>query len=514
MYITEISSAIFEGWSFRVCSITGYYKPEPIGFFNQFFESSDSKRQRLEQIAEVFTSHLNNLPRGIPQGLKDRDVRAAKLFLERVPQPLQQEAGIQKLQQAFLACKLGVTPENLSHTPGFAEWCMKSHLYNYLKKYHHKLQIGSDGEIQIKVKEHHGDYSSWSSIDSSLKEIPSPELFKWPWLYGEEGLQREDFFSWSKMRPYKKSDPGKWGKRNVVQICTTAARSGKVRTIGDHTYEKYLTENGEKYSCGYYRQDKKFCQDTIWTHPLRVKQMDQQSPDVSIFWDDPEWYTHEEGSPRIEHKISIAVTAEQLKTLMAWREREKEGQRKAIQILPKNCDYLIMNGLRKIGIQLPTDAYIWSLYLPKPIRKASHLVYDNLPETAQKVVYYGLVFLTLPAVFLLNCIQFFLGASQTDPKLKDLPFDEKNERVLPTLQTFWDLFDHRKLIIYSPVRLLEVIEEVNEWRAKESYRLQGELEKLRLSNASAEAIIHLKKKISDIRYSLPPSEKYHCALTC
>lgn len=74
--------------------------------------------------------------------------------------------------------------------------------------------------------------------------------------YSKNGLVSNNVYDWSMLEPFyvESSTPPPWGDRYLFEICSWIVN--RPRLIGDHTFIRLKTPQGEWYSVGQYRPQK------------------------------------------------------------------------------------------------------------------------------------------------------------------------------------------------------------------------------------------------------------------
>lgn len=377
---------------------------------------------------------------------------------------------IAECRKQLLALKLGIDAEAFAFNPGFQKFAAKNYLERYLMEYQHTLSVDpATKKISLMAN---GAMTLW---DPKMDQPPAPKKSDWPkqpWVYGMQGVQSEDMFDWSVLKPYKMGNPADWGKRYVFEFC--ACCTGSPQKTGDHSWFRLKTPAGEIYSVGLYRPGKAGTIDNL-NFPLRIKRGYLMQPDVSEFW------------PCDIQTISVEITQSQFLEMKKVVEQDKKEDKQTFQLMQANCVLYTKKIAKIAGIELPTDISVARLFTNRRIEPLMDKLSRVLPKFVVKVC-------AAVAAFFWNLVQLALGASRVDKAVK-----AKNGAATEAhFAKFSDIFKMAKSRIHHPNTLGHRTRQwVEKWRQQEI----AKLEKLR---SLATDTTEWDKRIEDIKYRLPP----------
>jgi len=445
--------------------------------FDQSYETN-----RTGRIAQVLTETLQSQHwQNINESNHDPLVIATRKFLRKHHPQQGEDPRITTLRCQHLAAKLNIPRSALELNPDFALFAKKQHLDRYLLYYQYELQVTQENIINIPTDPtnpqfNNQPYISWDDVPDEIRNpVNKPDVVQEPWVFGQNGLQIEDMFDWTEMKPYKKEDPAKWGNQYVFEYCVSCEDS--VRLQGDHAWFRLKTPEGDIYCVGLYRPNKRGKRDNYHL-PFRVKEGYLMQPDMSEFWPDP------------IHRTEIAISQNQFEQIIWSVEMDKRTDNQNFLLLEANCTEYTNRKARMAGIQFPTSHSAWKFISPKWLNNAL----GKLPKTVRKIGYAAIVPLG-------NLITLSLGSGTIDSKLKT-KLKERNITIKAHLHNFWDLFKPEKLLFHPPIYVhTNVFPKVQEWRDKEQSQLEQEYRDGLIDQVTYE------ERIKEIAYAVPPEHR-------
>lgn len=391
-----------------------------------------------------FQSTLQRRPSWGAENLSDKKIDSLTQLLKgtsreadvpeviRIKKILKEQKGnpkVEALRKEYLALKLHIDSDVFDKNDGLYSFVKKFPLYNYLQTFKHPhLQVGSDGKVTILSE---GKQVEWNSI-----AVPSADGLRQPFLYGEKGLQAQDLYAWETLTPFRTDGPK---GRFLVEFCTTAA--DEERFNGDHSWIRLYKDTGEVYSVGLYRPFKRSCKDKWW-FPLRTKEGELMSPDVSEFWGDD------------IHSIKMQITEKQFDAI---KEKVESDKKRPIHyhVLGYNCTQWMMEIAKIAGAQFECTLHAGRVITPKRVVKLTDRYFHRLPRCIQRIA-------KIANTVFFNVIQCALGSAFVDRQVEQTP---------AYISRLIHLFDEKRLRLYSPYRLGKVIgNQVREWRIEEKAR--------------------------------------------
>lgn len=447
--IREIGEALDHKQTFSVIKQNGCYKVKKEGFFSSIWHWKDAKfhQDRLNLIARTLAEILKKTERRAPeQADLTPEVIIARKFLKSIPQPYSKNKDMTKCRTQLLALRLGISSKALKKNPGFQEFAQQNVLYNYLMTYKHVLKTDKETqEIQILSN---GKYKPWKEASAELKEPPKasdkPHL---AWRYGKKGIQNDDMYNWTKLKPFMKDDPSKWGNQYGFAFCTCCVDDP--RFVGDHTWIRLYTPEGHIYSLGLYRPGKRNHLDH-WKFPLRYKKGELMMPDISEFW-----------NVGIQ-TIFIAINKEQFLKIKHQVETDKKNDKQIFQLFKGNCTQYANRLAAMAGIRLPTEGHIARLFAPRIIRKVCDAFFGKLPKVAKKISECVLA-------FFVNIFLLAFGAGKIDSTVKKMNI----KNLKPPISSIFHLFRRSNLHLHHPYQLGVIVRKnIVDWRNKQIERLE------------------------------------------
>lgn len=289
----------------------------------------------------------------------------------------------------------------------FQAFARSAHLHRYLTVFNHTVEE-REGQPFIRYQ---GKMEPWERVREvalapppELKN-PLPKLYNPPWKYGKEGVQNRTFYDWTELAPFMRVDKHPWGAQYILELCCLC--TGKFRCLGDHTWTRLKTPEGDVYSFGLYREDN----DKSSAFELKAGRL--QSPDVSEFW------------PETIHTLSFVISQESFCRIKDKVEEDHRGNGVVFHVVSRNCTAYALGVARLADINVRASMPCIDNFIPAWLPPA--------PPWFYRVS--SLVFNVGQAVF---------GGTKVS---KTLPQDKK-----PHIQSVLDLF--RISTMESPYKLL------------------------------------------------------------
>lgn len=400
------------------------------------FKNRPFHRERFGRIAAVLSRHLEKKSwKSIEESNKDPLVKTTRTFLRNVSGHYQNDPRIIRCQKLLLASKLNINPIIFDKNPGFEEFARTYHIERYVMHYDHVVKVDpKTHEVKLGAMK-------WSEIPEGIRNKPSNRNRQnKPWIYGQNGPQSKDMYEWEALTPYKIVDKPEWGNRYIFEYCVCC--EDHFRLNGDHSWFRLKTPEGEIYSIGLYRPNKRGTKDNLLL-PLRMKVGYLVSPDLSEFYPDP------------IHTIEMEISAEKFKEMIAAINKEKKNDHNHFHLPELNCTEYANKYARMAGMDLPTKVSAVRYLAPKFLVKLG----DKLPNIVQKV-------LLVAFTPLLNLALLAFGAGSIDHELKK-KIKKHSLDIQPHISSFWDLFKPTKLYFHPPSHVAQFIfPEIRAWREK------------------------------------------------
>lgn len=424
--------------------------------------------QRAASLASLFHAE----PRRDPDSVQNTpQVLTGRRFFKNLPAII--DPRIDQCRREHLALKLGITADVFDLNPGFEQFATQSHLERYLMEYHHSLLVDQrSGELSIRAN---GTYLRWAEAQKLIEQFPRRASYPLlPWFYGQKGLQSDDMYDWSQLKPYKRVDASAWGFRYLYELvvcCTDTPHK-----TGDHGFLRLRTPEGDIYSVGLYRPGKRGLSDN-WRFPFRLKRGHLMMPDVTEFW------------PCEIRAVQVAITYEQFERMKRRIETEKAQDQLIFQLFQSNCVLWAKHIAESEGIRLPETANsVVHLLTPRQLEPAITACSSVIPERIQRII-------SLPLTVALNTFQIALGAGMVDEDVRRA----NGPGVRPHIACLADIVDPAKLSLHHPYFFgHQTIRTIRTWRENERARLE---EQQRLDSRQH----NLDRQIDQVNYSLPPS---------
>jgi hypothetical protein len=408
-------------------------------------------------------------------------VLAGRRFFKNLPQLVDPRIDI--CRRELLALKLGISSDVFTKNPGFEKFATDTHLERYLMEYQHSLHVDPHSE-KVSILSN-GEYMRWEEtvqlIESFPKQTGSPIL---PWVYGQKGLQSDDMYNWSKLKPYKRTDASEWGFRYIFELAVCCADTP--HKTGDHGWLRLKTPEGDVYSVGLYRPGKRSLSDN-WKLPFRLKHGHLMMPDVSEFW------------PCEIRSLKIRITEQQFYAMVSTIEFEKTQDQLIFQLFQSNCVLWAQHIAESVGVKFPyTGDSCARLLVPRCIEPIVDACYDLLPSCVKKVSE-----ISLAIIF--NTAQIALGAGVVDKEVKK----KNGSYVQPHISSISDIFKPSKMNLHHPYTFgNETLPRIEGWRVRETALLEQ-------TRSSCTNQKELDQQIDDMRYTMPPNPedttKIHCS---
>lgn len=483
--ITSIQAALNNKKSFEIIGNTEENQSvRLLGLFTQVRHRKDKAfhQERLGKIAEVIANHLRELPRDRPSRTLDhRSVTTAREFLKQVGKEQAQDLRIEQLKLELLAFKIGVISDvfNREINTGFKKFASNPPLERYLAPYDHTVEVSEKGEVQLLKDDR---YVPWSQLIDGL-QIPErkPETNQ-PWFYGPNGIQNTNMFEWKTLEPYKKEDPAQWNKQYIFEFCCCCENTP--RFIGDHSWLRLKTPEGDIYCVGLYRPYKNSAKQN-YNAPLRIKKGHLMQPDVSEFWPTP------------IHRIPFQITKDQFEAIKQKIESDKQNDSLIFQLIGKNCTQYVEDIATLGGIELPTTKPFWQLlckrYGHPCIQTGVKVTAAILPQKVNRVF-------ERTSAFLCNLSLLIAGANKVDCQIR---IDGIN--CAPHLNSVGSLFDPAKLLVRHPYVVGHETETyVNQWREEQLNILDREKQALLSKGPTNPRIEEIDQLMIKARFACPP----------
>lgn len=400
-------------------------------------------------------------------------VLTGRRFFKQLPSIDDQR--IDACRRELLALKLGISSEVFGCNPGFEKFATVSHLERYLMEYRrHELRI--DPETKRLSILANNQYVEWETAREMMSRFPkhtgSPLL---PWMYGPEGIQSDDMYDWTHMKPYKHDDPNKWGRRYLFELVVCCG--DRPHKTGDHGWLRLRTPEGDVYSAGLYRPGKRGLGDNFKA-PLRIKRGHLMMPDVSEFW------------PGEVRFVSVGITEGQFHRMVAVIEHDKAQDQLIFQLFQANCVLWAAHIAHEAGVEVPVgESSLVRFLTPRRLEPlldmANRIVPRPITTVAEKIAALGL-----------NMLQMALGAGKVD---RDV-IAHNGPGVRPYFSSWKEVLDTTKMVLHHPSTFgNDALRWIEQWRAKRIEDLRSDP----ILSADPEA---LARSIDEVRYQVPPKD--------
>jgi hypothetical protein len=431
--------------------------------------------EHLSKIAAQLALALHSRPRqDIQLAQRDEKVLLTRKFLRHIKI---EDPRIAECRKQLLAYKLGVKAEVFDSNPGFQKFAARVHLDRYLMEYQHRLAV-EEGSNQVSILAS-GHYVTWNEASKMMAAFPlrthTPNL---PWIYGPNGLQNEDMYEWTELKPFKKGNPAEWGHRYIFEFC--ACCSSSPQKSGDHSWIRLKTPDGDIYSVGLYRPGKENWHGNFH-FPFRVKEGYLMQPDVSEFW------------PCDIYAVPVEITQGQFLEMKRTIEHDKQNDTQTFQLFQSNCVLYTKKIARIAHIDLPTSKSAFRMLTPKSLEPLADGIWKRMPRVAKKIC-------TFVMGFSFNLFQLAMGAGLVDATVKR----KYGSLHQPYIRSFWDLFDYKKTELHHPNTVGQNARKwVREWREGEIAKLEEEKK-----HANPSDLDKINRQIEHVHYSIPPTRVY------
>ncbi len=291
-------------------------------------------------------------------------------------------------------------------------------------------------------------------------------------------------FQWKELHPFKVIPNPPWGNRYIFEMCATCGE--KPRIIGDHSWLRLKTPKGEIFSIGIYRPDKNPGVNGHFNNPFKVKKGTLMQPDVSEFWPD-----------NIE-SLGFEISKTTFQAIKAQVEVDKMVDDGTFQLFQGNCAAYVLKIAKTANITLPLSLPFLRILTPFWLQRLFNAAYYNpfVPEIARKVTYVSFA-------VLMNLVQVVFGGLIVDEEV----VKKVGPHVKPNINSFWDLFDVKKVEILSPYKLGKVMRPYIElMRQKQIHVLLDEkkqLGKCEMTQKTQEQMKLLNSKIEQAKFMTP-----------
>jgi len=399
-----------------------------------FVWPSNKRAQRLAQA-------LHNTKRENPDdSLIKKACAHVKKHSKNTPQ-------IAELKRELLAAKLKIEATLFDTNPGFEQFARENYLHRYLLHYGHTIHVDNEKKISLGPN---GSLRRWEEIqkESTPTSTKSPSL---PWRYGQNGIQQKDLYNWEILEPYTWEDPSIWNKQYIFEFCVCCG--DRPHFVGDHSWLRLKTPEGDVYSVGLYRPQKGKCTDSLHL-PLRTKKGYLMSPDVSEF------------EPYEIRRIEVAITKEQFLAIKKRLEKDKKEDNLLFKLFGGNCTMYTAALAKEIfGVEFETASSIPKAWLPPKVFYCINTPFSYLPRPVQKVI-------TVIRIVFTNTMLFLFGAGIVDKAVKG---------TSPHIKSFRDLFDNEKCQLHHPhVVGTRLRDSILAWRKQEEAKCTTEEERQRI----------------------------------
>ena len=419
--------------------------------------------QRAEQLSATLKA-AKRLPVWEAQG--SSLVLSGRRFFKGLPAV--HDPRIDACRRELLALKLGVSSKIFDCNPGFEKFAAESHLERYLNEYRQDLRIDPKEKTLSILKD--GQYVAWKVAQEAMARFPKrKEVPALSWMYGPKGIQNDDVYNWTHCTPYKYDNPDKWGRRYVFELAVCCGETP--HKTGDHGWLRLRTPEGEVFSAGLYRPQKRSLSDN-WKAPFRIKRGHLMMPDLSEFWPDE------------IRTLRVGITQAQFHKMIAVIEKDKAQDQLIFQLFQSNCVLWAAHVAHEAGLEIPVGkCSVIRLLMPRPLERIIDMIPACIRTVAEKA-----------AALFFNLLQVALGAGIVD---RDV-IAHNGPLVRPYIASWKELFDPKKLVLHHPATFgNETIRAVEKWRAAEVDLLKNDPELA----ANSEL---LRQRIDDIQYLLPP----------
>lgn len=402
--------------------------------------NQEKASEDIATICAIFAQKLAQTPLypSVQEALESPELQLAKkLYQEQKKICSQEDARICLFVDTLFIKRANLPQEAALTHPDLPQFFKKHHLDKSLAFYGKSVRYDTfKNETYFPGK--HGEIP-WSFFKKQVEQATSTTpIQSILWLMGPNGVQVEDLYDWDTLRPVKRIDG--WERGYKIEICTCCIDEPRLSS-GDHCWLRLYTSDGFVYSVGQYRYREKEI-------TLAQSKMFLQCPDVSEFWDFEEIQT--------THWDIDEEKFEKIKEFFEETQRKVRGE--ASEAFPtydpikNNCTAFALKALKIAGIEIPAVKPIWHILIPSKARALANAldeVKSPLLKTAIKIA--GFI-PNLIATFLINTLQYLLGASKI---FHEAPHNLPRS-CLPRFATVFSLFDYKNASMAHPFIVSEI----------------------------------------------------------
>ncbi|ORX44826.1 hypothetical protein BCR36DRAFT_414798 [Piromyces finnis] len=247
-----------------------------------------------------------------------------------------------------------------------------------------------------------------------------------------------------------------WGSHYLFEYCSWI--TSRPRFSGDHAWIRLKTPDGNVYSVGLYREEKRHIYDQF-VFPMRMKSCKYMSPDVSEFWKG--YYS----------TISVEITKEQFEKIKAKiEEYQRLAEYHPYQLLNANCASWASDIASIVDIHFPNDLPLSKiLFNNVKVQNIGKKIFET------KLMAPHFIFFNKALAFIINTINLIFGAGMIDKKLKN----KEQSKIEPFIKNIKDMFDPNKIIIIHPFIIgYHVRNYIITWRLDQIFKLEKKLKEI------------------------------------
>ncbi|KAI9597767.1 hypothetical protein BDF19DRAFT_434363 [Syncephalis fuscata] len=418
-------------------------------------EEQVQRYRNNRNITVACIDYLKTIPHmTIQEALTDARIVVINAFAKRVQVKKDKDNCTTVLRRLLLAIKLGLTTSTLDLNPGFESFATKNHLHRYLFVQRHELSTNESGTIII-LRD--GVPRLWPEIRDGISVDPQTGVMQGQYNY--QGLIDRGVYEWEALTPFyiEPVCPPPWGDRYLFEFCSWIV--DRPRMMGDHTYMRLKTPQGEWYSVGQYRPQKMGFHEQF-VFPMKIKTSKFMSPDVSEYWNGP--FT----------ALSVEITQEQFEQMKMKIEHDQMNGDHTYQLFHGNCTKYVKSISTIAGLNLPSSIPILEILLSSQKLKSTGrkaLNWKYLPKWIKP-------FLKRCWALTFNLFGLVFGSGMIDNELKNEP---KFRGIRPFIGDVYDLTNPDKTIADHPFIVGHyVIKVVEKWRSERTLELTAELQAL------------------------------------
>lgn len=429
------------------------------------WKDQEFHKERINRLAAALATSLYIEPRN--SDALGSKLKTAHRLLHEAKEFGTKGNHVEWLHKEFLAAKLGLAVDTLDKNEGFYNFAITHHLDKYLNEYQHTLEVNPENSEILILQ--NGQMRPWKEVYQEIQQwAPHTKKPIQTWVYGPNGIQNKNMYDWDTLEPYMKGNPDEWGTQYVFEYCACVNPKARITKTGSHSWIRLKTPEGDIYSVGLYREEKRSPLDT-YKFPLRTRPAFLMSPDVSEFWGFP--------ITRVEH----AITKEQFESMKKMIEEDKRSGDLVFHLVNGNCVLYCKKVGAAANLNIPTAESAAEFLTPSPLYDRVTKFVKKLPAPVQKICR------AVPAFFI-NAFHLFAGGSRIDNQLTPA----QKAKAQPHFKSVTHLFDHSKSIVHFPQTLaLKRKEQIYEWR-EEQIR---EIERDCLDNKES--------RIQRVRFTIP-----------